>query len=70
MTGDKRIPTPPGSPRPTGVVRVVEFPCSIDSHAHVAGAGQCLFLLFRDELLALRQRQRAATTPAREVSHV
>jgi len=70
MSGDKRNASPAGSPRPPGVVRVIESPRSIDTPAHVAGAGQCLFLLFRDELLALRQRQRVATTPAREVSRV
>lgn len=70
MPGDKRNATLTGSPPPTGVVRVVESPRSIDTAAHVTGAGQCLFLLFRDELLALRQRQLAAATPAREVSRV
>lgn len=70
MPGDKRNATLPGSPRSLGVVRVVESPRSIDTTAHVAGAGQCLFLLFGDELRALRQRQLAAATPAREVSRV
>lgn len=69
MTVDKCKPARAASPRPTGVVRVVESPRSIAPTAHVDGAGQCLFSLFHDELLAFRQRQRTAT-PAREVSHV
>lgn len=70
MTVDKRKPARAAPPRPSGVVRVVESPRSIDATAHVAGAGQCLFLLFGDELRAFRQQQRTAATPAREVCHV
>ena len=73
MPGDKRKPSPSATPSlRAGRLRVVETPPgSIHPAAHVAGAGQCLFLLFRDELLALRQRQiAAATTTAREVSRV
>lgn len=69
MTVDKRKPARAASPRPPGVVRVVESPRSIGAPAAVDGAGQCLFLLFRDELVGFRQQQRRAT-PAREVSHV
>lgn len=72
MSVGKRKPAPRDPPPyRAGGLRVVEHPPgSIHPTAHVAGAGQCLFLLFRDELLALRQRQIAATTPAREVSRV
>ena len=71
MSVAKRNPPPLAPPRPVGraAVRVVESPRSINPSAQIHGAGQCLFLLFRDELLALRQRQTAATTPARETSH-
>lgn len=70
MTVDKRKPARAATPRPSGVVRVIESPRSIDANAHVAGAGQCLFLLFRAELQAFRQQQRTTATPAREVCHV
>lgn len=73
MSVGKRKPSPLAPPpQRADRLRVVEHPPgSIHPAAHVAGAGQCLFLLFRDELLALRQRQVAATTtPAREVSRV
>lgn len=72
MSVGKRKPPAPAIPRSPGPasVRVIESPRSIDPSAHVSGAGQCLFLLFGDELRALRQRQLAITTPAREVSRV
>lgn len=74
MTGGKRGVAAAGrlSPRPNAAVRVVERPpVSASAPVQVAGAGQCLFSLFRDELVAFRSQQRAAVpTPAREVSHV
>ncbi|MBN8922382.1 MAG: hypothetical protein BGP10_12260 [Rhodanobacter sp. 68-29] len=72
MSGDKRSTCQSVSPPVrAGRLQVVESPRSIGPHAHVDGAGQRLFLLFRDELMALRQRQIAsATAPAREVSRV
>jgi len=73
MPVGKRKPSLSANPPSRGkaAVRVVETPCSIDPSAHIDGAGQRLFLLFRDELQAFRQRQLAAvTTPAREVSRV
>lgn len=74
MSAGKRNPSLPDLPRSRGqsAMRVIESPRSIDPTAQISGAGQCLFLLFGDELRAFRQQQqqRAATTPAREVSHV
>lgn len=71
MPGDKRQPSLSVIPLSSrqGALRVVESTRSIGPSARIAGVGQCLFLLFRDELLASRQRQRIAT-PARDVSHV
>lgn len=71
MSVGKRKPSPSTLPQSPGrtTVRVVESPCPIAPSAQISGAGQCLFLLFRDELQAFRQRQIAAvTTPARELS--
>lgn len=72
-TGKRKSPLP-DLPRSRGpaAMRVVETPRSIDPRAQIDGAGQCLFLLFRAELQALRQQQIAVatTTPAREVSRV
>jgi hypothetical protein len=72
MSAGKRATSLPATPPSrAGGLRVVESPRSIDPAAHIDGAGQRLFLLFRDELAAFRQRQlAAATTPAREVSRV
>lgn len=73
MSAGKRTPSLPASPRSRGQValRVIESPRSIDPTAQISGAGQCLFLLFGDELRAFRQQQQQrAATPAREVSHV
>jgi hypothetical protein len=74
MSAGKRKPSPTSPPpRSLGraAVHVVETPCSIDATTRIDGVGQSLFLLFRDELQAFRQRQlAAATTPAREVSRV
>ena len=74
MTGGKRASaaadrTPS---RPSAAVRVVEYPpVSATAPVQIAGAGQGLFSLFRDELVAFRRQQRASIpTPAREVSHV
>jgi len=73
MPVGKRKPAPRDPPPSrAGDLRVVEHPPgSIHPTMQIAGVGQCLFLLFRDELLAMRQRQIvAATAPAREVSRV
>lgn len=71
MTAGKRMASTPVTPRMRAEnLRVIESPRSINADAQIDGAGQCLFLLFRDELKAFRQQQREATTPAREVSRV
>lgn len=70
MSVGKRKSAPRVFPRASGQVRVVESLPLASPAAQVDGAGQCLFHLFRDELLALRQRQRATASPARESNHV
>lgn len=67
MTVERQCSRRQALPPPAGLERIREAPLSRGMPLAPAGVGQCLHSLFRDELLAWRQRR--ADSPAKEVSH-